>query len=271
MHKIVVGITTLNNPDILNNCLKSIYKTHDMYKGLDIKILVIDDCSSDENLERNKEVCASHGVGMLMNGQRLGVAKSWNNLSRHFNSEIVILLNDDVEVAHNWIDVMIYTLDNNPEIGVVGFNAYEGDNSSLPANNIPTYVESKIMLGGHLHPILSAKGFGFGFRKADFDKIGGFNDDYFCFFEEIDFNLSMMRYLNKRNCILSYPILKHIGGATTFKELGDHSIIFKESKRIFELKWGVAWENLRSLFHNKNIPRIRNILNEWNSNFNVWG
>ena len=96
-------------------------------------------------------------------------------------------------------------------------------------------------------------------------------NDYFCFFEEIDFNLSMMRYLNKRNCILSYPILKHIHGATTFKELGDHSVIFKESKRIFELKWGVAWENLRSLFHNKNIPRIKNILNEWNSNFNIWG
>ena len=27
MYKVVVGITTLNNPEILNNCLKSIYKT----------------------------------------------------------------------------------------------------------------------------------------------------------------------------------------------------------------------------------------------------
>lgn len=271
MHKVVVGITTLNNPDILNNCLKSIYKTHDMYKDLDIKILVIDDCSSDENLERNKEVCASHGIDMLMNRQRLGVAKSWNNLSKCFNSEIVILLNDDVEVAHNWIDVMIYTLDNNPEIGVVGFNAYEGDNSLLPANNVPTYIESKIMFGGNLNPILSARGFGFGFRKEDFNKIGGFNNDYFCFFEEIDFNLSMIKNLNKINCILSYPILKHTHGATTFKELKDHSIVFKESKKIFELKWGVAWENLRSLFQSSNMPKIKNILNEWNSNFNIWG
>ena len=59
MHKVVVGITTLNNPDILNNCLKSIYKTHDMYKGLNIKILVIDDCSSDENLERVLDAIAA--------------------------------------------------------------------------------------------------------------------------------------------------------------------------------------------------------------------
>jgi GT2 family glycosyltransferase len=271
VHKVVVGITTLNNPEILNNCLKSIYKTHDMYKGLDIKILVIDDCSSGENLERNKEVCASHGVTMLMNKQRLGVAKSWNNISRHFNSEIIILLNDDVEVSNNWIDVMIYTLDNNTEIGVVGFNAYEGDNSSLPANNTPTYIESKIMLGGNMHPILSARGFGFGFRRIDFDNIGGFNSDYFCFFEEVDFNLSMMKYLNKRNCILSYPILKHIHGATTFNQLIDCSKTFNESKKIFELKWNISWDKIRDIFNITNIPKINSTLNEWNSNYNIWG
>lgn len=271
MYKVVVGITTLNNPEILDNCIKSIYRTHDMYKGLDIKILVIDDFSSNENLEKNKKICSSHGINMLMNTSRLGVAKSWNNLTRHFNSDIMILLNDDVEVSHNWIDVVIYTLENNSEIGVVGFNAYEGDNSALPPNNYPTYVESKIMLGGNLHPILSAKGFGFAFRRKDFDAIGGFNSNYFCFFEEIDFNLSIMKYLNKRNCILSYPILKHIGGSTTFKELENHSDIFKQSKKIFEDRWGICWEDIRKLFNNKDIPVIKNTLNEWNSNFNVWG
>ena len=50
-------------------------------------------------------------------------------------------------VTDSTVPVVVF----NPEIGVVGFNAYEGDNSLLPANNVPTYIESKIMLGGNLY------------------------------------------------------------------------------------------------------------------------
>lgn len=269
MHKVVVGIPTLNNPEYLKGCLDSIYRTHDMYKGIDVRVLVLDDCSSPENLEKNKEICAARGIDLLMHSQRYGVATAWNNLTRHLESEIVILLNDDVEVAHNWLDVAIYTLENNEKIGVVGFNAYEGDNSKLEANNIPTYVESKIMFGGNLHPILSAKGFAFAFRRKDFDVIGGFDSLYFCFFEEVDFNLAMMN-LNKRNCILSYPIFKHAVGITTTRELKDHSAVFMKSKEWFESKWSISWEKLRDTFSVSAIPATPSVLNEWNSIINTW-
>jgi GT2 family glycosyltransferase len=241
-----------------------------MYKGIDVRIIVLDDCSSEENLEKNKVICASFGLDLLMHTERLGVAKSWNDLTRHVESEIVIILNDDVEVANNWIDVATYTLNNNPQIGVVGFNAYEGDNSRLQPNNVPTYVESDILIGGNLHPVLSARGFAFAFRRCDFDLIGGFNESYFCFFEEIDFNLSMMTIANKRNCILSYPIMKHIHGATTVKELKSPSEIFKSSETTFEIKWNIKWKNLRDLFNNKNIPKLTEQLNCWNSNIEIW-
>lgn len=271
MHKVVVGIPTLNNPKMLESCLSSIYSTHDMYKKIGVKVIVLDDFSSEENLELNKKICAKYGLDLLMHEKNYGVAVAWNNLSNHTESEIVILLNDDVRVTHNWIDTIIYTLDNNPEIGVVGLNAYESENSELPPNNVPSYVESKILLGGNLHPILSAKGYAFAFRKSDFKKIGGFDHSYFCFFEEVDFNLRTMKILGKRNCMLSYPIIFHSGGATTFQSLKDHKEIFNKSKDFFEKKWGFKWENIRNFFDNKSIPQINTSLNEWNSNFNVWG
>lgn len=271
MHKILVGIPTLNNPDLLNKCLNSIFKTYDLRKGIDIKVLAIDDFSSKDNLEKNKEVCASYQIDLLMNQKRLGVASSWNTLVRHANSEIVVLLNDDVVLEHNWLDVITYTLENNPQIGVVGLNAYEGSNSYLLPNNIPTYVESKILLGGNLHPIISSRGYAFAFRRIDYDAVGGFDNSYFCFFEEVDFNLSIMTLLNKRNCILSYPIIKHHHGATTFNQLRDHSAIFNDSKIIFEKKWNVSWDKIRDLFKVKNVPNINLPLNEWNSNYNIWG
>jgi GT2 family glycosyltransferase len=271
MHKVVVGIPTLNNPTMLESCLHSIYGTHDMYKKINIKVLILDDGSNEENLNLNKTICAKFGLDLLMHGKNYGVATAWNNLSNHTESDIVILLNDDVRVAHNWIDTIIYTLDNNPEIGVVGLNAYESGNSELPANNVPTYVESRIMLGGNLHPILSAKGYAFAFRKSDFKKIGGFDNNYFCFFEEVDFNLRITKLLNKRSCILSHPIVFHKGGATTFENLKNHKEVFDKSKDFFEKKWGFTWEDIRVVFNNNSIPHINTVLNEWNSNFNVWG
>lgn len=271
MDKIVVGIPTLNNPDMLSECIDAIYKTHDMYKGLDIKVLVIDDNSSEENLEKNKEICASHGLDLLMNSERRGVPACWNLLTRHYQSDYTILINDDIIVRHNWIDVVLYTLKNNYGIGVVGLNAFEGENYNRPENNVPTYVEAKILLGGNLHPILSARGFAFGFRTRDFDQICGFDETYFCFFEEIDFNLSMMKYLNKRNCILSHPILHHKHGATTTKVLQKPTETFVKSKLLFEAKWEVKWDNIRKYITAEGIPLLTEPLNEWNSNYNIWG
>jgi GT2 family glycosyltransferase len=270
MHDILIGIPTLNNPELLNNCLDSIFKTYDIRK-YNVKVLALDDYSSSENLKKNKEICASYKIDLLMNTKRLGVAQSWNTIIKHCDSEFIILLNDDVAVVHNWLDVVIYTLKNNEKIGVVGLNAYEGYNSYLLPNNIPTYVEAKIMLGGNIHPILSSRGYAFAFRRNDYNKIGGFDNSYFCFFEEVDFNLSMMTVLSKRNCILSYPIIKHAHGSTTFKELSNHTDTFEKSKFIFEKKWKISWERIRELFHYKKIPEINFALNEWNSNYNIWG
>lgn len=273
MDKITIGIPTLNNPQRLYHCLEAIYKTHDMGKpGREISVLVVDDGSDDANLIKNKHVCAIFSVNLLLHNQRLGVPTAWNTLINHNKSEFNILINDDVYVANNWIDVVLYTLKNNESIGVVGLNAYEGDNSRFPSNNTPTYIESNILIGSDVAPVLSARGFAFGFRYDDYKKINGFDQRFFCFFEEVDFNLNMMKLTNKRNCMLSYPVLKHVHGATTFSQLENCNEVFADSKQKFESKWNVKWEELRGLFNKNTIPQInKEQFNEWNSNIEIWG
>ncbi len=272
MDKVLIGIPTLNGPQRLENCLNSIYQTHDLHK-YNVNIFVLDDGSTKENLDENIKICNRRNLLLLMQPKNLGVSTAWNTLVNHNqDSEYCILINDDILVANNWIDVVVFTLKNNSNIGVVGLNAYEGSNSALPSNNIPTYVESNILLGSQLHPILSARGFAFGFRMDDYKKINGFDQRFFCFFEEVDFNFNMMKILNKRNCILSYPILKHIHGATTFSQLQNHSEVFIESKGRFEEKWNIKWEDVRTTFNPSVVPAInKDELNEWNSNIDIWG
>lgn len=275
MDKVLIGIPTLNGANRLEDCLNAIYKTHDIHKydTYQPTIVVLDDGSDAGNLAENRKICVRRNLQLFTHHTNMGVAKSWNDLINSTESDYCILLNDDVLVSEHWIQTILYTLKNNPQIGVVGLNAYEGGYSKLPENNVPTYVESTILLGSKFSPILSARGYAFGFRKSDYVNVGGFSDQYYCFFEEIDFNLKMMTMLKKRNCILSYPILKHAHGATTFAELKNPSAVFENSKKKFEASWNMSWpSSLRTRFNSSTIPHInKDELNEWNSNIAIWG
>lgn len=266
---ICISIPTVNGPQRLERCLHSIFSTEDKAKSF-TRIFVLDDCSEPLLLEANKEICARFGVELLMHSQRMGVSKSWNDLTNHTDSEYIILLNDDVEVSKHWLSAMYYTLANNEFLGVVGYNAYEGPNRYNVLPIVPSYIESHLMFGSSKAPLLSAKGYAFGFRKSDYLAIGGFDENYFCFFEEVDFNLSMMK-LNKRNAILSYPILFHGVGETTTSVLSDPQLVFNQSKTYFETKWEIKWEDLRTKFSDRIVPWYQlPALNEWNTNIYVW-
>lgn len=265
---ITVGIPTVNGPQRLERCLRSVFSTEDAQK-YKLKVFVLDDCSDPPLLEANKEICARFGVEMLMHQQRLGVPKGWNDLVNHTSSEYVILLNDDIEVTRYWIDAMYYTLKNNDFLGAVGYNAYEGPNRYAGNVIFPTYVESKLLFGSPSAPLLSCRGFAFGFRHSDFDLVGGFDERYFCFFEEVDFNLSLLN-LGKRNAILSYPVLFHGHGETTTSVLSNPSEIFQTSKKLFEEKWETKWEDLRTIFNKETIAPLPLEINEWNTNVAIW-
>lgn len=263
---IIIGIPTLNGPNRLERCLRSIFSSTDKLLK-ESQIFVLDDCSTVDLLEQNKIICARFGVELLMHQNRMGVSKSWNDLVKHKVADVNILINDDIEVTNYWLSPLYYNLMNNLWLGVIGYQAFEGPNRYNGNQIFPSYVESKLLFGNTLSPLLSCKGFAFGFRREDFDLIGGFDEQYFCFFEEVDFNLSLMVKLQKRNAIISYPILYH-GGAETTTKITDIDIIFKESKVKFENKWNLKWEDL----HTKNLLEVPPIgdINEWNSNIYVW-
>jgi hypothetical protein len=264
MPKCLIGIPSLNGSEQLDYCLRSIFSVDDGVKKTDSKVLVIDDGSSPPELERTKTICGSYGVDLLMNPGRKGVAKSWNTLCRHVDSEFIVLLNNDIEVKRFWLEALLYSLDKNRSLGAIGLNAYEGpERYSAPPSL--SYEESKILIGGLNTPMLSCKGYAFGFTRESYNLTEGFDERYFYFFEEIDFCLTLLTK-GRRSAMLSSPPIYHRGGATTVMD-SDRMQIFAESQRLFEEKWKIVWKDLRILF-----PYIASIdkLDEWNTNLGTW-
>lgn len=231
--EICIGVPTLNGPERLARALDAIRK-HTPLDSMKAKVFVSDDCSFEGNLEANKRICMNFGFEMLMAHTRLGVATQWNRLTRHTDAPIMVIVCDDVEVVPDWLETLVYTIRNNPHAGMVGLKAYEGVTSMNFTPPRPHSYNEAVMERGQ--GMLSTTGFLFGFERAKFDAIGGADENFFCFYEDIDFGARMLEK-GWPSYMLSYPIVLHQGGATTSDRRNmDARRIMSESKEKFMAK-----------------------------------
>ena len=143
MKSITIGIPTVNGPNRIDNCLKSIYKWNDIpsiassngtlkhdYK---VDIMMLDDGSSRANVESMVWLSKFYNIPVIIHKENMGISKSWNDLANQGNSDIIILLNDDILVSENWLTGMCYFLENNDNAGGVGYNFYFITEMDIPA------------------------------------------------------------------------------------------------------------------------------------------
>lgn len=282
--KIVVGIPTLNGPDRLGRVLRSIRECTN-FDRFDVKVLVCDDGSTPEKLEQNKaeihgEDTLRHraGLEMLMHQSRRGIAAGWNSTVRHMPADVHVLLNDDVEVVPHWLDVLVFGVTQNEIAGMVGLNAYTGvikeQVEQWPAKIIGTephayrpridYNEAHFLDGDG--SLITSCGFAFAFRRDVYEKVGGFDERYFCYYEEVDFGVALRR-IGYRHFMASYPIIYHMGGATNSDIANvNASEQMLRSRGLFAEKWGGSPDKIRRLFAQDDAESMRMFsVRHWNT------
>lgn len=238
-----IGIPTLNGSERLRACLVSM--TVNAHPRLPFQLLVCDDGSRPEELKLNKDAVHERewlrehaGLEMLMNEARLGIATSWNRLVRHRPADVHVLVNDDVEVVPDWLEVLVHSVWENSRVGMVGLNSTRTYSHELTKD----FYEARLEGGSHL---LSSKGYAFAFRREVFDEVGGFDERYFCFYEEVDFGV-MLLSRGYGSYMASYPILLHAVGQTNGDKRNlDAEVCLTESRQKFRDKWGARPFDLR--------------------------
>lgn len=249
--EVCIGIPTLNGPDRLHRCLKSI-KNNTPLEGYKAEVLVSDDGSTPENLSLIKSICHEFNTPLLMTDVRLGVAKQWNRLTLHTQAPVMILMNDDIEVVPDWLEALVFSIRNNQHAGMISLKAYQGVNSThfaLPP--VPSYNEA---IMEHGHGLLSSHGFLFGFERSKFDEVGGFDPQFLAFYEELDFGVRLL-LKNWPSYILSHPIVLHQGGATTTDPINlDAQKTLSESREKFKAKH-VSVQNVRDRTLGQTYPK----------------
>ncbi|MBL0039463.1 MAG: glycosyltransferase family 2 protein [Xanthomonadales bacterium] len=95
-------------------CLRSLAKET---QRSGFEVIVVDDGSSDETWERLQQV---EGITAHRNAENLGFVGSCNAGAALARGEYLVFLNNDTQVAPNWLDTLLDTFDQHPRVGTVG-------------------------------------------------------------------------------------------------------------------------------------------------------
>lgn len=227
--KMSVGIPSFNGSARIRWLLKSI-RQNTGFSENDYDVLVIDDGSRPEVRKEVSEACREFNVRFIQNEKNMGIVKNWNRLCRESTSENIILLNDDIIVTPNWDKAIVHFLDNNENVGSVGFPTY-----FMAEQDMPTYFSSgfipprnpatkrHIPYEEYKHTAESVDnvpgacaivvGCAFGFKKKVWEHVGGFDENIYSLFEDYSFGSDLL-LKGYQNYTLRYPIIHHVLSAT---------------------------------------------------------
>jgi len=127
---LTISVVSYNTKDFLKDCLNSIYQHA---RGIKYEVIVVDNGSTDGSVEMVKEEFPQ--VKLIENRENLGFARANNQAIKRSRGKYILLFNPDTVFRVNSLDKMIKSMDNHPEIGILGCRVLNADGTIQPSNN----------------------------------------------------------------------------------------------------------------------------------------
>lgn len=252
--KVSIIIVSWNAAAVLRDCLMSI---REAAKTLPLETLVIDNSSSDRSAEIVRQEFPE--VTLLAQTENLGFARAVNIGFAASHGEYVFLLNPDATLNPDTLPTLLHYLETHLDVGIVGPRIMNADGSTqISTNRFPTFADQVIILTkfDHLWPNLAAirrytyadtpfagptnvdqvKGAAFLFHRSLLDRIGRFDEQFYLWFEEVDF-CYRANAAGLHTAIIPSVSVRHHGGHSFHQRysLDKHRIFLKSLHTYFRL------------------------------------
>lgn len=187
-----VIIPNWNGKYLLEDCLVSLVKQNIE----EFEIILVDNASTDGSLEYVAEKFP--GVKVIKLEKNFGFARAINEGVKVSKVEYVVFLNNDTKVEKDWLKNLINCVNKHPEVISVNsklLNYYYRkiiDGVGIQINEVGQarsigWQEKDSGQYNKEEYIFGATGGASLFRRKDFIKVGGFDESYFMYSEEVDF------------------------------------------------------------------------------------
>ena len=195
MIDVSICIVTYNSQDYITECIKSI---KEKTISTNYEILIIDNASKDNTISHIED-CGN--IKLIKNNKNTGFANAANSIAKKAQGKYILFLNPDMILKNEAIDVLFKTAENNKDYSLFG-----GKISNLEGNYIfsfgflPSLKDILSICARKPQNIKPQKrninkeqeteiitGCCFFIKKSTFQILKEFDEDYFMYYEEIDF------------------------------------------------------------------------------------
>jgi GT2 family glycosyltransferase len=192
--QVTVAIATYNGSHLLDTVLGSLERQ----SFQDFRTVVVDDASTDGTLQRLAEQWP--GVEILAHSENRGVAAALNScVQASQGSDLVLLLNNDVELDPACIERLLSAMRAHPRAAVVGAKLLDFSERNLLDGTGDTYSwagiphrrgQGEVDHGQYdeLREVFGACAAAALYRRSAFDAIGGFDERFFALCEDVDWS-----------------------------------------------------------------------------------
>lgn len=254
MIDISVIIVNYNVRYFIEQAIVSVYKAA---TNLEVEIIVVDNASSDQSVELIQQKFPK--VVLIANQKNVGFGKANNQGIKIAKGKHTLLLNPDTVLQENTLDVCLAFMQKTPDAGALGVRMIDGKGNFLPESkrSIPSpfvaftkmsglatlFPKSKTFGQYHLgflaeeenHPVEVLSGAFMFFQSSLLQEIGGFDEDYFMYGEDIELSYQVLQK-GYKNYYLADTSIIHYKGESTKKGSLNYVKVFYEAMLIFAKK-----------------------------------
>ncbi len=243
--KTSIIIVSYNSEDFIEKCILSVFKNINS----NTEVIVLDNASNDKTYEILGKF--KKKIKLLKSEINLGFGQGVNKAVKEAQGEYLFLLNPDTEVKSPFLDEIINFYENNKDCGALGVKTI------MPNGEVQKTVKKEPTIkGAFFEFILESKNTYSEYNpKSDkplevevvyaaallikkdlFNKLGGFSNKYFMYYEDVDL-CKRIRKLGKK--IYYYPCVSilHLVGAT--KSSLDKTVLNYNSSIVYHGRLGV--------------------------------
>lgn len=232
--KLSVIIVNYNVTNLLRNCLHSIEK---YLPSIHYEVIVADNRSTDESWKILIEEFPK--VKFLALKENFGFAKANNLAIENALGEYILILNPDTEIESNDFKILLNFADSKENFGCLGVRMHDANGNFLPESkrSVPDMFNSfeKLFTGFKktnsksyyrndigefdIAEVEVITGAFFLCKKAVYEKVGGLDEKYFMYGEDVDLCYTLLQNGFQNYYYGEISILHHKGESTIKDEV----------------------------------------------------
>lgn len=190
-----VSVIVLNYNGLrhLDDCFASLNASD--YPGDRLETILVDNASRDDSVSHVR--AAFPKVRIVTNDANVGFSAGNNRGAREANGDYVVFLNNDMKVSPGFLKGLVSAIESDPNVKCAGAKIVNWDGSLIDFGGSAAHFAGYAYQLGYgeprrkgsfdrIQPILFACGGAMMIDRRVFLEIGGFDDDYFMFYEDLD-------------------------------------------------------------------------------------